>query len=211
MDTTSVNRETKPNTPIVGIVTKLDKATKDTVGERLLELHELLGADAELVPVSATEQVQIDVLLDVADYLEARVAAAEAAGIAPGEYAEFAINAGPLPTPGDLVLPAKQTYSDGEVADWSDVAEEGGEEPEHPAPSFEVTAAEEGGHHATAADDLSEDFDTIGGLVAHKMGHVPKKGEHHALGGFDFVVLHTKGGAVRWFRVSPARGTGASD
>ena len=61
------------------------------------------------------------------------------------------------------------------------------------------------------ADDLSEDFDTIGGLVAHKMGHVPKKGEHHALGGFDFVVLHTKGGAVRWFRVSPARGTGAAD
>ena len=58
-------RETKPNTPIVGIVTKLDKTGKDTVGERLLELHELLGQDAELVPVSATEQVQIDVLLDV--------------------------------------------------------------------------------------------------------------------------------------------------
>ena len=58
-------RETKPNTPIVGIVTKLDKTGKDTVGERLLELHELLGQDAELVPVSATQQVQIDTLLDV--------------------------------------------------------------------------------------------------------------------------------------------------
>ena len=58
-------RETKPNTPIVGIVTKLDKTGKDTVGERLLELHELLGPDAELVPVSATQQVQIDTLLDV--------------------------------------------------------------------------------------------------------------------------------------------------
>lgn len=61
------------------------------------------------------------------------------------------------------------------------------------------------------ADVLTEDFDTIGGLIAHEMGHVPKKGEHHALGGFDFVVLHTKGGAVRWFRVSPARGTDAVD
>ncbi|RZL54738.1 MAG: CBS domain-containing protein [Variovorax sp.] len=61
------------------------------------------------------------------------------------------------------------------------------------------------------ADALTEDFDTIGGLIAHEMGHVPKKGEHHALGGFDFVVLHTKGGAVRWFRVSPARGTDAVD
>lgn len=58
-------RETKPNTPIVGIVTKLDKTGKDTVGERLLELHELLGADAELVPVSATQQIQVDTLLDV--------------------------------------------------------------------------------------------------------------------------------------------------
>ena len=78
-----------------------------------------------------------------------------AAGIAPGEYQEFAISAGPLPAPGALTLPAKQTYSDGEVSDWSDVAEAGGEEPEHPAPSFEVTAAEEGGHHATA-DEGSE-------------------------------------------------------
>lgn len=58
-------RETKPGTPIVGIVTKLDKAGKDQVGERLLELHELLGPDSEVVPVSATEQIQLDTLLDV--------------------------------------------------------------------------------------------------------------------------------------------------
>ena len=52
--------------------------------------------------------------------------------------------------------------------------------------------------------DPDESFDTIGGLVAHEMGHVPKRGEHHTLGGLDFVVLHTKGGAVKWFKVSPA-------
>ena len=57
---------------------------------------------------------------------------------------------------------------------------------------------------------LSEDFDTIGGLIAHEMGHVPKRGEHYSFGGFDFVVLHTKGGAVRWFKVSPARGDAAA-
>ncbi|MDA7417018.1 CBS domain-containing protein [Xenophilus arseniciresistens] len=56
------------------------------------------------------------------------------------------------------------------------------------------------------AEQLSEDFDTIGGLIAHEMGHVPKRGERHVVGGFDFLVLHTKGGAVRWFKVSPARG-----
>lgn len=58
------------------------------------------------------------------------------------------------------------------------------------------------------AEQVSEDFDTIGGLISHEMGHVPKRGERHTMGGFDFVVLHTKGGAVRWFKVSPTRGAG---
>ncbi len=48
------------------------------------------------------------------------------------------------------------------------------------------------------------DFDTIGGLIAHEMGHVPRRGEHFTFAGLRFVVLHTRGGAVRWFKVSPA-------
>lgn len=48
-----------------------------------------------------------------------------------------------------------------------------------------------------------EDFDTIGGMIAHAMGHVPKRGEVHELEGLRFVVLHTKGGAVKWFKVMP--------
>jgi magnesium and cobalt transporter len=52
--------------------------------------------------------------------------------------------------------------------------------------------------------DPDDHFDTIGGLIAHEMGHVPKRGERHSLGGLDFLVLHTKGGAVRWFKVTPA-------
>ena len=58
-------RAVKPNAPIVGIVTKLDKVSKDTVGERLIELHELLGEDSDVVPVSATSGIQLDVLTDV--------------------------------------------------------------------------------------------------------------------------------------------------
>ena len=53
--------------------------------------------------------------------------------------------------------------------------------------------------------DDEQEFDTIGGLIAHEMGHVPKRGEHFALAGLDFVVLHTRGGAVRWFKVSPSK------
>ena len=63
-------RHTKPNLPIVGIVTKLDKAGKDQVGEQLVKLHELLVEatgrdDVDVVPVSATEGVQLDVLAGV--------------------------------------------------------------------------------------------------------------------------------------------------
>jgi magnesium and cobalt transporter len=54
-----------------------------------------------------------------------------------------------------------------------------------------------------AGSDPDDHFDTIGGLIAHEMGHVPKRGECYSIGGLDFVVLHTKGGAVKWFRVSP--------
>jgi magnesium and cobalt transporter len=51
--------------------------------------------------------------------------------------------------------------------------------------------------------DLPEgDFDTIGGLVAHRFGRVPRRGEAVALGGLRFTVMLTRGGAVRWFRVA---------
>ncbi len=52
-----------------------------------------------------------------------------------------------------------------------------------------------------------EEFDTIGGLIAHEMGHVPVRGEVHELGGLRFEVMHTRGGAVKWFRVSPVSAT----
>ena len=59
--------------------------------------------------------------------------------------------------------------------------------------------------------DPDEHFDTIGGLIAHEIGHVPKRGELFELGGLHFVVLHTKGGAVRWFKVSRVEATDAAD
>jgi magnesium and cobalt transporter len=54
-----------------------------------------------------------------------------------------------------------------------------------------------------ASRDPEDEFDTIGGLIAHEMGHVPRRGERHVLAGLNFAVLHTKGGAVKWFKVSP--------
>jgi magnesium and cobalt transporter len=50
----------------------------------------------------------------------------------------------------------------------------------------------------------SEDFDTIGGLVAHELGRVPRRGEQVDVGGLRFFVMLARGGAVRWFKVTPA-------
>jgi magnesium and cobalt transporter len=51
---------------------------------------------------------------------------------------------------------------------------------------------------------LPEDtFDTIGGLVVHQHGRVPRRGETVVVGGLSFTVMLTRGGSVRWFRVAP--------
>lgn len=62
------------------------------------------------------------------------------AEIADGQFQEFEVSAGPLPDAGTrLVLPAHQTYTDGTVVDWDDVADEGADEPENPAPELTTT------------------------------------------------------------------------
>jgi magnesium and cobalt transporter len=45
-------------------------------------------------------------------------------------------------------------------------------------------------------------FDTIGGIVSHELGHVPRRGEVMRLGGLQFAVMLARGGAVRWFKVT---------
>ena len=77
--------------------------------------------------------------------------------IKPGEYQEFAISVGPLPDPGTILLPATQTYSDGEVVTWDQPTPASGEEPEHPAPQLEVVAAAGADHHGGAATQSPAD------------------------------------------------------
>jgi hemolysin (HlyC) family protein len=60
-----------------------------------------------------------------------------------------------------------------------------------------------GSVNSSFGTDLPEDdFDTIGGLVAHRFGRVPRRGEVVDIGALSFAVMLTRGGAVRWFRVS---------
>ena len=100
----------------------------------------------------------------------------------------------------------------GEIEDEFDVAEDDGDIFGLPDRSFRVSGdtaierIEEAFGVKLEGVDPDESFDTIGGLIAHEMGHVPRRGEHHLLAGLNFVVQHTRGGAVRWFKVSPVAG-----
>lgn len=98
----------------------------------------------------------------------------------------------------------------GEIEDEFDIAEEEGDIFGLPDRTYRVSGdttidrVDDAFGVKLSSTDPDDQFDTIGGLIAHEMGHVPKRGERHALGGLNFVVLHTKGGAVKWFKVSPA-------
>lgn len=71
--------------------------------------------------------------------------------IKPGEYDDFFVSVGPLPTDVDQIeFKAIQTYSDGSEVAWIQDTPPGGEEPEHPAPVLTLTDASGDGHGSTA-------------------------------------------------------------
>ncbi|MEV4570121.1 YcnI family protein [Nonomuraea sp. NPDC049419] len=62
--------------------------------------------------------------------------------VEPGQFQEFEVSMGKLPEGVDsLMFPTKQTYSNGEVVDWSEAPKADGSEPEHPAPLLKLTPA----------------------------------------------------------------------
>lgn len=61
--------------------------------------------------------------------------------IAPGQFQQFVISAGPVPDTGSVMFLVHQTYSDGTVVDWVDPTPASGVEPEHPAPTLYINDA----------------------------------------------------------------------
>ena len=58
-------RKLCPNTPLLGLVTKMDTVSKQKVMEQLMAVSKFLGPDSEVVPVSAAAGDQVDVVADV--------------------------------------------------------------------------------------------------------------------------------------------------
>ncbi|MEV8322346.1 YcnI family protein [Kitasatospora sp. NPDC056731] len=65
--------------------------------------------------------------------------------IAPGQFQEFRVSIGPLPSDADsMVFKTLQTYDNGDVVRWIDESKDGQPEPAHPAPVLKLTKAAAG-------------------------------------------------------------------
>jgi uncharacterized protein YcnI len=86
------------------------------------------------------------------DYLASVTWTATGSGIVPEQYEDFDVSAGQMPASGSLTFTADQSYSDGSVVHWDQVAKAGSAEPEHPAPvlTIEAEASNSSSNNGTA-------------------------------------------------------------
>lgn len=70
------------------------------------------------------------------------------AGIKPGQFDEFELSAGPIPKVKSLSFAVKQGYSDNTTVNWDQV-QSGKSEPEHPAPTLELSPVEPKAENST--------------------------------------------------------------
>ncbi|MEV8100618.1 YcnI family protein [Kitasatospora sp. NPDC085879] len=88
--------------------------------------------------------------------------------IAPGQFQEFRVSLGALPTDTDkLTFKALQTYDNGDVVRWIEESKEGQPEPAKPAPVLTLTKAAAGASAAPAADHHASQ-DASGDMAAAK-------------------------------------------
>ncbi|MFR9749493.1 YcnI family protein [Nocardia sp. 004] len=84
-------------------------------------------------------------------------------GIAPGQFGQFAVLANGLPDTGNIVMPAVQTYEDGQVVRWEQEPESGEEELAFPAPVLTLMTkqsdgtADHGDIRSATAEDSADD------------------------------------------------------
>jgi uncharacterized protein YcnI len=126
----------------------------------------MAGWTAQVVKTTLDKPVKVN-NAEVKEAVSSVVWTANGTRIAPGEFQEFELSVGPLPETEHLMMPAIQTYDSGEVVAWDQPAEEGKEEPEHPAPVIDLAPASEDDHHgggaATDPDEAAVTSDDDGG------------------------------------------------
>ena len=125
-----------------------DTASTVAVRIRIPEQAAMGSVQAQPVPgwTVTTSRTELPEPLDVhgqqlTEYVSLVEFRAEDGGIGPGQFQEFALSGGPFPDVETVSYPTIQVYSDGNEAAWIEPAVDG-EEPENPAPTLQLTAAE---------------------------------------------------------------------
>lgn len=76
-------------------------------------------------------------------------------GVAPGQFQQFLLSAGPLPEQDEVSFAATQTYSDGNIVSWDQPVGADGTEPEKPAPTLTLAASTGEGHsHGVGTSEM---------------------------------------------------------
>jgi uncharacterized protein YcnI len=112
--------------------------------------------------------------------------------ITPGQFQEFRISLGPLPTDTDkVVFKALQTYDDGTVVRWIEEAKDGQPEPQHPAPTLTLAkAATTTDAHQAAATSAQDKAASSSDSTARTLG----------IAGIAVGVIGTALGVAGWRR-----------
>ncbi len=119
------------------------------------------GWTPEVVTAPLAEPIEVEGFT-VTEAVTSVTWTADAGGLAPHEFTEFALSAGPFPTGVDqMVFPAAQTYSDGEVVNWADPPNADGSEPQRPAPTLTLSDVTE-----TVVADSGDSSDTLARVLA---------------------------------------------
>jgi uncharacterized protein YcnI len=182
IDPESVPKGSEAVTLAFNVPNEKDDATTTKIEIAMPEDNPLSFVSAEPVPgwQVSIEKTKLDqpVKTEDGDEITDAVSRVTWSGgsIGAGQFQQFVLRVGPIPDEGDsLEFKALQTYSDGEIVRWIETQEPGAEEPAHPAPTLELTAAtgdDHGGSADTgdsgeaAASNSSSDDDSNGLAIA---------------------------------------------
>ncbi len=161
--TASAHVTTNPNTAVQGSYATInfncpsEEDSASTVSLQVVFPTDHPIADASVQPVPgwtaavATTKLATPIVTDDGPVTEAVSSITWTGKLDPGQFQQFAVSMGPLPTDTtSMVFKALQTYSNGDVVRWIDPTPAGGPEPEHPAPVLTLTPAQPGGADAAA-------------------------------------------------------------
>lgn len=130
--------------------TKVDLFFTQTVA--VVDVQQVPGWTAVLKSAKLTTPIKDDDGNDVTSAVNEIVWTATSAqtAIQPGQFQQFPVELGPLPTTASMAFKVLQTYSDGNVVRWIQTPVAGQDEPDNPTPILTLTPAA-GGDAPTAS------------------------------------------------------------